>query len=296
MPIVPTSAAPCSQIHTHPAREHTFITTACVERSIRLAPNLQRITLSSSQFRDLKLTGPDEFFGLFMPKPGTRYQPLPPFEGGNIRAHAKHIPSNKRPDLRWYTVRHFDGESGTVDFDIATHGAHLEGEHANHIGPGLRWALSVSPGDSVGFYTAHGLWQNYHSRQLLVADASSTPSILSIVEFQGLYSTDLACECHLVVVVESPGDLEPRFEAICAQVNGSVHVINAPIPQQAQAVTEFLHNAHTEGHPLTQVDYVWACGEQSLARQVRHEAVKKWGLPSKDVFWSPYWILGRPRP
>ncbi|WP_396022035.1 SIP domain-containing protein [Corynebacterium poyangense] len=44
------------------------------------------------------------------------------------------------------------------------------------------------------------------------------------------------------------------------------------------------------------MDYVWACGERKLARAAYSIAVKSWGIPTTQVYWSPYWLEGQPRP
>lgn len=301
MTVTPAAAFTTETIDTRPAREDCAIYTAEVLANTSLSANLRRITLYCPSFTSLHLTGPDEFFGLFMPQPGQEYIPLPTFEGGNIRAHASAIPEQLRPHLRWYTVRHFDQKAGTLEFDVATHGVTPVklASSDDRIGPGLRWALTATPGSTVGLFTAHGLWQNNHSRQLLIGDATAAPSIWSIVEFQEALHPGGLGDMHVVITAENTEDTEPGRAGASdhdwADSLGSYHVVSVPQEQQAGAVDELLRSARAEAAPLSAVDYVWVCGEQALAKGVRNQVVKDWGVDPKDVFFCPYWIAGRPR-
>ncbi|WKD61953.1 Iron import ATP-binding/permease protein IrtA [Corynebacterium ciconiae DSM 44920] len=265
-----------------PRRNDPQIITAEVASREWIAPRLLRITLAAEEFHHFRLTGPDEYFGLFMPPPGTNYEPLEPYNGGNIRQHTCYLPEEQRPALRWYTVRKLDPTAGTITVDIATHG--VTDPNTEGIGPGLRWALSVQPGAAVGYFSAQGLWCHAHPEQLLIGDASSTPSILAILEFLEYTAPESLEHVSVLVLTEDPDDLEPGLvERWSAQLQSC----------------RVQYGSSVEPTPLLEAyhpGYVWGCGEQSLSRAVKRHASEKWGLPAHNIRWSPYWIYGSPRP
>lgn len=282
-------------------REHRSVFPAEVTKVQAVAPHLLRFTLTAPEFCSLKLMSPDEYFGLFMTRQDQTFEHLPTACSGNIRQHTAFLPAKRRPDLRWYTVRHFDQNQRKLSFDIATHGVTLDdlrtpGGTAIDVGPGLRWALHTQPGDKVNFYPAQGLWYHQPYPQLLVGDASSAPSIRSILEFLRDYHPGSLHGTHVIMAAESEHDLEPGYQEEWLNSVASLRIVWTPITEQAYAVQNELVQARKNKHPLSQVRYMWACGEQQLARLCRHEAVKEWGLDSKYVTWSPYWIMGKPRP
>lgn len=298
----PSSAFMTPLITSRPSRDNGNIYTATVLSNTSISANLRRIALRAPEFTELQLTGPDEFFGLFMPQPGQSYEPLAPFRGGNIRAHTSTMKEKVRPNLRWYTIRHFNQHEGVVEFDVATHGITKEMLTTSDIvvGPGLHWALTAAPGSRVGFFTAHGLWQNDRENQLLVADASAAPSVWAILEFQQALHPSNLKNMHVIIVAQNADDVEPdrwnRDNSEWSAELGSYNIVTAPLKQQAEAIIEFMHSARSENPHLSTVQYVWVSGEQALAKGVRTIVVNDWGVNSKDVFFCPYWIAGQPRP
>ncbi|MGX0118872.1 siderophore-interacting protein [Corynebacterium otitidis] len=299
MDATPRSAFAEERIAEQPVREGADIFTATVVDAVELSPGLRRLTLRAAEFRDLVLTGPDEYFGLFMPPPGRRYRELRSFRGGNIRAHADYLPPEERPGLRWYTVRRLAPKAGELCFDVATHGVSpgdLDSDGGDHSGPGLRFTLGARPGERVGYYPAQGLWRGYAERQILIADASSAPSVWAILEFVSLVRPEALSSMHVLLVVEGDGDLEPGAVDAWRPEVGSLRVARAPFERQAAAAAAELRSLRAAGHPATGAGYAWACGERSLAKACRDELVGGWGVSPDDVRWTPYWILGRPRP
>ena len=258
--------------------------------------------MEAGEIQHWQLTGPDEFFGLVMPPAHiaaspelfTRLVRHPRPEKANLRSALQAIPSSERPELRWYTVRHFDAQRGLLEFDVATHGVTrktLDLCEPGTVGPGLRWALHASPGDLVGIFTARALWHRRWDRQLLVADASSLPSVFAIADFLRALHPDALQSIRMVATVENDRDVEHEaLEQLRAHA-GHVDVLHAPIPRQALTVIE-----HLQQHDDQIPDYVWVAGEGELCKSVRGLAVKDWGLESEAVYWCPYWYKGRPRP
>ena len=84
------------------------------------------------------------FFGLVMPQAEQEFTPFP-VDGINLRSAVSAIDEERRPDLRWYTIRALHSEEATVDVDVVTHG---------DSGPGSRWIRRAQAGDTAGFFTS----------------------------------------------------------------------------------------------------------------------------------------------
>ncbi len=256
---------------------------------------MKRIVIYSPELVGFQLSGPDEFFGLFMPSNLSKDLHLPRHGGGaNIRASVAAMPETQRPNLRWYTVRSLDSERGLMAFDVATHG--VKNPNEEHVGPGLAWALSARVGDQVGIWTCQGLWHRAHNSQTLIADPSSTPSIRAILEYTQAFAPEQLCDMHLVVVAENYGDLEPSLVADWENKLGSLEVLFSATTSFSTAVMSHLQQLDRANHPATQCKYVWVAGEGQLCKEVRRHAIHTWGLNSESVQWCPYWFLGRARP
>lgn len=282
-----------------PGRADADIVTARVVEREMISLHLVRITIQAEEFRSETLVGPDQYFGLFMPKPGTNYVPPRPYTGGNIRRHCDYLSEEERPDLRWYTVRHLDRDAGTVCFDVATHGVNETGlmDATNkQIGPGLRWVLTTRPGDTVGYFPSGALWQSEPMPQVLVADSSSAPSVWSILDFQRAFRPEALSETHLILAEVTGDPVEPLLVERAEAELASVVVHRDRRENLPGRVSQLMRRRRPRRYPGSRAGYVWACGERDLARAARDAAVEDWGLPHENVLWSPYWIAGQPRP
>ena len=96
MTAIPPTAFSTTAIDRRPTREAPAVVTATVAAAGDISANLRRLTLHCPDFTALTLTGPDEFFGVLMPRPGDGYTPIPAYTGGNIRAHVGAIPERFR--------------------------------------------------------------------------------------------------------------------------------------------------------------------------------------------------------
>ncbi|AIU33108.1 siderophore-interacting protein [Corynebacterium ramonii] len=305
----PITAFADHELRNSPAEPHHHLVQAHVLGVAEIAPHLRRIELTSPDFHDWTLTGPDEFFGLVMPPEHLNttsaffplLENLPRQERANLRSTLNTIAEDQRPALRWYTVRHLDTQRGTMAFDIATHGVTQESlvksanstdadTHAD-IGPGLRWALHAQPGDPVGIFSARGLWDRRWDRQLVVADASSVPSALAIAEFMSDLHPGQLQSIRFVITVESEADMEASTVEWLRTHAEHVKVLYRPIAEQADAALTYLQS---ESH--AKPDYVWVSGEGNLCKDIRRLAIKEWGLETDAIFWCPYWYIGRPPP
>ncbi|WP_459610829.1 siderophore-interacting protein [Corynebacterium urogenitale] len=274
--------------------EHRIIR-ATVSSVSAPAENLRRIIVEAPELIGFQLTGPDEFFGLFIPPYRGAELHLPSdTSGSNIRAAVAAMPDDYRPSLRWYTIRATDPARGRITFDVVTHG--VVNPETEHNGPGLTWVLGAHIGDEVGIWTCQGLWHRGLASQTLIADPSSVPSARAILEYAEAFAPEQLHEMHLIIVAESYRDLEPFLIADWENKLGSLELIFGPAAEFSVTTTSFLQQLDQFHHPATRSHYVWVAGEGRLCKEVRRHAINNWGLPSDSVQWCPYWFLGKARP
>ncbi|QGU01512.1 Vibriobactin utilization protein ViuB [Corynebacterium kalinowskii] len=240
-------------------------------------PNLRRITLYSPSFVDYQITGPDEFFGLVMPQPGQQFVPFE-CQDVNVRAAVAALPTEIRPNLRWYTVRRVDPARGLLSFDVVLHAA----------GPGSTWVATAQPGDTCGFWTAQSLWQPTTDTQVLVADATGTPALLSILD--RLPSPALA-RCSVAVCTPSLHDVE-----LPALTTYAPRLANFAVTEAAPGNAPLVMEETLSSWPLTDTAKLWASGEDRLVKAARRYGIHHLGMSAKDITFVPFWYEGKPRP
>lgn len=282
----PTSAVADNRAATRPTPGEHQLIPATVTANEQLAEHVRRLSLAAPEFRDLELSAPDEFFGLLMPPDGQAFEPFRP-SPGNIRSIVSAIDEETRPELRWYTVRNLDQHAGTIDVDVVTHG---------DTGPGSQWVLRAEPGDTAGVYTCSGIWSHPTSGGLYIADATAVPALRSILEFLAEHDPAQLAQTHIVATTPSEEHLEPGFAAEWADRVATLRIMRTTPDDRAARIENLLDTWTGEAHPAAQVDYVWACGEEHVAKTARTIAVKKWGIDPSRVGWAVFWFLGRARP
>lgn len=265
-------------------RDHRLIPLTVVSNTA-IRPRLHRLTFSSSEFADYNLDGPDEFFGLLMPKRGREFTP---FEIGmsNIRATVAALPDEIRPDLRWYTVRSIDQAAGTITTDIVTHGDN---------GPGTSWVKRACAGDTAGMYTCSAIWSPTTSAQLLVADASSLPALRHILSYQFRNAPQALAQADVVAVVTDFDEVEEGLAEQWSPLLHTLTVVKCEKTLETAATLRTINDLFKNGKLLPPFS-VWTCGEGGLAKAVRKEAIDEWGLSPDNVTWSPFWFHGKARP
>lgn len=232
-----------------------------------VAPHVRRVTFRADGFRDYRVTGPDECFGLLMPRPG-RALTMPSPDRVNVRTAIRALPAEEQPDLRWYTVRAHRPEVGEIDVDFVLHG---------DAGPGTRWATGAEVGREVGFRAGNsGYRAPAGAKVLLAADETALPALCAIVESGVPADARIFAEVPTAdhrVAIDAPvtwlyrGDDEPGSHVVRA-----VAGMSPPAP-----------------------DYAWVCGESALATGVRRHLVKELGMDRRSVMFSGYWKTGAAR-
>ena len=278
------------QLTDWPQREKSDALTVTVANVERVAPDLLEISVVAPELRDHQLVGPDEFFGLLMPGPGKDYVPLTTTRVSNLRAQLAALPDAVRPDLRWYTVRSLDRAAGTLSFLLVTHG--VSDASDTDIGPALRWALRVAPGDTCGIYPANGLWFRREPKpgtsQLLVADPTAAPSVAAILEFLEQFHPAELAAADVVFAATTNDEFEP---GLVERRQSRVRSLALVTAQQDRLLEAVVSELRSHERP----ESVWCCGERDLAAGVRRFAVQEWGIDPKNVTFSAFWIRGQAR-
>lgn len=237
-----------------------------------LSPAFRRVTLATPDVRELRLMGPDEYLGLFMPPPG-RAVALPDADAVNPRSALASVPEAERPELRWYTVRAHRPEDGELDVDVVSTG---------HDGPGARWIAAVRPGDRVGVraMTAPYASAPPAGHHLLLADETGLPGMLAVLD-------SAPAGVRFTCVAEVPGDEHLHEEVTRAPIT----VVRRGDAAPGSALLPAL-----EALEPTRVDYAWVCAEGGTAAAARRHLVRERGLARRSVFSSGFWRTGGPRP
>ena len=282
---------------------HDFL--RCRVESIEvLAEELVRVHLHSPAFADLRLTGPDEFFGLVMPTSDASLDGLADAlatgDRTNLRAVIASCDSAWRPELRWYTFRSLNRENATACFDVATHGKRSRSDSTKDTteafpAPGVNWVLRAQAGDECAVYTSRGLWHHPSSQQLLIADPSALPSVWAILDSCQNFHPNTLGTIRVIALAETDADIEvPALHQWEKKLAG-LDVVKGPYAQHQELLTtqiEKLAQQHPEFHP----EYLWASGEMGMAKTARKLGMEIFGLDSAAIQWCVYWIAGKARP
>ncbi len=263
-------------MHTHALHTVTLLDNQ------QLKPRLHRLTFTTDAFADFPLTGPDEYFGLVMPKPGRAFEPFD-IDGVNIRAAVAALPEDTRPDLRWYTIRKLDKDKKLIDVDVVTHG---------DSGPGSRWIRRARPGTTAGMFTCPALWTPPTRSQLLVADASALPALRHILAYQRANAPAALELTDVVAVITADEEIEDGLVTQWGDALRSLTVVDAPKHTETGATLDTLRALYHARAPYS----VWVSGEGALTKAVRSLAVNSWGVAREDVVWVPFWFHGKARP
>lgn len=262
-----------------PSRGHHPQFAARVTQVRDVAPALRRVTLRAAQtgeLGDLVLTGPDDYVGLFLPRPGQTLR-LPEDTGDPRRALAA-LPEDERGDLRWYTIRAHRPAVAEIDVDVVC---------TDHDGPGSRWIRRVTAGDDVGVWVGTALHVDAPGHHLLLADETGLPGMLAVLEARG---EDPHRAFTAVLEVPGEGHLPPEVAAHDVQVL----VRGTRPPGSALAHRVETLDVAALGRPP--IDHAWICAEGGTAATCRSLVIRRHHVPRRQVMSSGFWRLGRPRP
>jgi NADPH-dependent ferric siderophore reductase len=245
--------------------------TMTVARTADLAPRVRRVTFHAEEFGDYVHTGPDECFGLLMPPPGAGGLTMPSADRINVRQAIRRLPEDRRPDLRWYTIRRLRRAEREIDVDFVLHGDE---------GPGSRWASRAEAGQEVGFRAGSATYRPTHDGpRLLAADETALPALSAILETH-------RGDPDVRAFVEVPDEDHRLPIATDVPVTWLFRGGDAPGSRLVPAVRD----ADTTG-----LGYAWLCGESALATGLRRHLVKDRGVDRRRILFSGYWRVGAAR-
>ncbi|MDR7322391.1 NADPH-dependent ferric siderophore reductase [Catenuloplanes niger] len=141
----------------------------------QVSPNMMRVSFGGDGLNRFTYQGFDQWFRLFLPRPGQETLKLPTRTSALWYAQYLATPRAKRPYVRCYTVRNADPYRLDVDFVMHT-------EPDGSCGPAADFARNAVPGQRVGLLD-QGV--GYHPRHehdwtLLVADETGLPAVAGI--------------------------------------------------------------------------------------------------------------------
>lgn len=239
-----------------------------------LTAQVRRLTLQAPELRTFEPMGPDEFFGLLMPRPGQRLPDLSTITGPNPRPVLAGLPEADRPDLRWYTVRAHRPAVGEVDVDVVVHG---------DAGPGTAWIRRVEVGQVAAYQTGTACYRTGHGgHQVIAGDESAVPAIAAILE-------GLEDDVTPHVLIEVPS-VEADLPSLPDVRRGQLVVVERGSEAPGSALLPAL-----AAMALPELRYAWVCGEQQSAASARRHLVQERGMAKTAVYFCCYWILGKPR-
>lgn len=269
-----------------------------------LAEELVRVHLHSPAFADLRLTGPDEFFGLVMPTSDASLDGLADGlatgDRTNLRAVIASCDSAWRPELRWYTFRSLNRENATACFDVATHGKRSRSDSTKDTteafpAPGVNWVLRAQAGDECAVYTSRGLWHHPSSQQLLIADPSALPSVWAILDYCQNFHPNTLGAIRVIALAETDADIEVPALHQWEETLAGLDVVKGPYARHQELLTMQIEKL-AQQHPEFRPEYLWASGEMGLAKTARKLGMEIFGLDSAAIQWCVYWIAGKARP
>ncbi|MEV0898472.1 siderophore-interacting protein [Actinoplanes sp. NPDC049802] len=251
-----------------------------VTKTERISPNMVRVTLGGDGLERFTPLGFDQWFRLFLPRPGQDTLKLPTRTSGLWYAQYLATARPKRPFVRNYTVRAYRPDGLDIDFVV-----HADDD--GHSGPASAFALSADPGDQaglldqgVGYHPRHD-----HDWTLLVADETGLPAVAGVL-------SSLPEDAKGVAVVELPSIQDRQDFRVPPGV--TLHWVardGAPdVPGRLALRT--LRAAELPAGPV----YAYLVGESGLVTGGRRHLVEDRGVPKSVIDFIGYWRHGHAAP
>jgi NADPH-dependent ferric siderophore reductase len=216
----------------------------------RLTPRMQRIVFTSPELHDFVSAAPDDHVKLIFPG-----------EGG------------APPQMRDYTPRMFDAETGSLTIDFALHEA----------GPATAWALSAQVGDGLDIGGPRGstIVPDDFDWYLLVGDETALPAMGRRVE-----------ELRRGASVTTFAVVERAEERQVFQ--GEARLRSYWIAREGQPLDDAsLLRFALDEYALPPGDgFVWIAAEAHTARALRGYMMETRGHPKAWIKASGYWSRG----
>ncbi|WP_430787524.1 siderophore-interacting protein [Actinoplanes sp. G11-F43] len=244
--------------------------------SERVSPNVVRVTLGGEGLGRFTPLGFDQWFRLFLPRPGQDTLKLPTRTSGLWYAQYLATTKPKRPYVRNYTVRAYRPDGLDVDFVIHT-------DPDGHSGPASTFAVEAKPGDQVGLLD-QGVGYNpraEHDWTLLVADETGLPAVAGIC-------ASLPDDARGVAIVELPSLDDVQDFRVPAGVDLQWVARDGGHGVPGKLALEKLISADLPGTPV----WAYLVGESALVTGGRRHLVQDRSVPKTNIDFIGYWRHG----
>lgn len=246
---------------------HTIkVRTLTVKRTERIAPHIQRITLTGSELADFVSLSPDDHVKVFFPYPGETVPVLPVMGVQGMEAQ-----DGRPPLMRDYTPRRFDVTKNELDLEFVLHGT----------GPGSLWAEHAVVGDSLTVAGPRGSRIVPYSFDwyLMIGDESSIPSFARRLE-------ELPSESKAVVVLEVENEsCEVSFSG---NANVEIHWVyrRGAGPGRVDGLKDAVMKLQL---PLGDY-FAWVSAEKACAMELKDLLLNVKGAQEEWVKATGYWM------
>ena len=235
--------------------------------SVRLTPNMQRITF----------TGPD-VAGFTPDRAGANLKICVPKTGTPDDVFRAELADNSAAKImRTFTVQSSDPEAGTMTIDFALH------EPAGHA-PAGDWARDAKPGDLLGYRgpSDKKLTEFYANRYVLAGDMTALPALSAILaQLPGNAKGDAFFE------ITDPADAQ----ALDAPDGVTIHWLHHPEPAKpSELAVNKIKGLGLENHGSSL--QVAIAGEHSVVATLKDYFFGDLGLDPARNYISPYWKVG----
>ncbi|MDY0913895.1 siderophore-interacting protein [Rathayibacter festucae] len=261
------------------------VVTVEVVRTARVTPGMQRVTFGGPGVALLHPLGHDQWFRLFLLRPGQQALRLPTRSSALWYAQYLAVPKAQRPVVRNYTVRRYRAEGADggpeIDVDFVVHG------EPGEAGPAVTFALTAAVGDRVGILDQGLGYRRADGSDwcLLVADETGLPAVAGI-----LASLPEDRPAHVFLELPSEADRQP----VVASDAVTVHWLPRADPhaRPGEHALAVLRDATLPaGRPS-----VFAVGESSLATGARRHLVSDRAVDRRAITFIGYWRHGTAAP
>ncbi|UCN15791.1 siderophore-interacting protein [Cellulomonas iranensis] len=242
----------------------------------RVSPHMLRVTVGGGELgTGFTARGWDQWFRLFVPRPGQDALHLPGSVTLRGYAHYLAMPESRRPLLRNYTVR--ASRPGQIDIDLVSHGD-LTATTPSAAG----WAARCEVGSPVALLDEGLGWAGDDTRDwtFVVADESGLPAALGVL-------ASLPDDARGLALLEVPTaeDVQPVVAPAGVEVRWLARDDHHAVPG-VLALRTAVGVTLPPGRP-----YAFVVGEQALAAGVRRHLVAQ-GVDKGDVTFCGYWRHG----
>ena len=246
-----------------------------VVRRESISPHVIRVTLGGDALAGFHPQGADQWFRLFLPRPGQSSLTLPSVSSALWYPQVMVMSRATRPAVRNYTVRALRAGAGEMDIDFISHG---------DAGEASAWARATTAGNPAAVldqgicYLPSG-----PGRQLLVGEESAMPALLGI-----LASAPVDLRADVFIEVPDPSDAQPVTAPLGVTVNWLARKDSGELPGTLALRTAL--------HAVTGIPaYTFVAGENSLVTGLRRGLVAR-GAAKSSVAFIGYWRHGKVPP